>query len=299
MAIKKEVKLNYCTMQLSEKCKKREGMLPVGDFYSTISELYKSGRFGICKHCLKEYVTERNGDINLSRLKTIFRVYDVPFYKREWESALKDSKDTIGTYFKNIYLNHKDKSWIDGDFDERSIVKMNTLEVADDELYARWGTSWSVSDLETLEANYTNWLTHHDCDKLTTQKLVQLICMKEMEIRKARENGESHDKIMKMEKSLIDLMDTSKLTPKTMDENSGVNSTKAFGVWIKDIEQNRPCEYFKDKSIYKDYDNILDYWNRFILRPMKNLLCGTREFDREFQSIEFDDEEVEDGQEVK
>ena len=291
MATKKEVKLNYCTMQLSEKCKSKEGMLPVGDFYSTTSEFYKNGRFNICKHCLREYVYETNGDININKLKNIFRVFDIPFLAREWESALKDSKDTIGMYFKNIYLNYKDKGWIDGDFDERSIVKTNTLDIEDDELYARWGSSWSMSDLQALELNYTNWLTHHDCESLTTQKLVQLICMKEMEIRKARESNTSPDKIMKLEKSLIDLMDTSKLTPKTMDESSGSNASKTFGVWLKDIEQNKPAEYFQDKSIYKDYDNILEYWNRFILRPMKNLLCGTREFDREFQSIEFEDEE--------
>lgn len=289
MATKKEVKLNYCTMQLSEKCKSKEGMLPVGEFYSTTSEFYKNGKFNICKHCLKEYVTERNGDININRLKTIFRIYDIPFYEREWESALKDSKDTIGVYFKNIYLNYKNQSWIDGDFDEKSIVKTNTLDVDDDELYARWGSSWSMADLQALELNYTNWLTHHDCDDLTTQKLVQLICMKEMEIRKARENNTPVDKILKLEKSLIELMDTSKLTPKTMTDNNGSNASKTFGVWLKDIEQNKPAEYFQDKSIYKDYDNILEYWNRFILRPMKNLLCGTREFDREFQSIEFEE----------
>lgn len=291
MAIKREVKLNYCTMQLSKKCESKEGMLPVVDFYSTTSEFYKNGKFNICKHCLKEYVYEPNGDININKLKNIFRIYDIPFFEKEWESALKDSKDTIGMYFKNIYLNYKDKSWIDGDFDEKSIVKTNTLDVDDDELYARWGTSWSISDLQALELNYTEWLERYGCDDLTTQKLVQLICMKEMEIRKARESNTPIDKILKLEKSLIDLMDTSKLTPKTMDENGGSNASKTFGVWLKDIEQNKPAEYFQDKSIYKDYDNILEYWNRFILRPMKNLLCGTREFDREFQSIEFEDEE--------
>ena len=42
------------------------------------------------------------------------------------------------------------------------------------------------------------------------------------------------------------------------------------------------AEYFKDKSIYEDYDGILDYIKRFVFRPLKNLLTGTREFDKEF-----------------
>lgn len=287
MAVKKKVELHYCTMQLSNKCSSKEGMLPAKDFYKTRSVFYKNGVFGICKHCLQEYVYDFNGDIDVGRLKNIFRIYDIPFIKKEWESALNDKKDTIGVYFKNIYLNHKDKSWIDGDLQESSVVKTNTINVDDEELYARWGTSWSMADLQALELNYTEWLTHHDCDSLTTQKLVQLICMKEMEIKKARESKSPTDKL---EKSLIELMNTSNLTPKTMGTNGTSDSAKALGVWIKDIEQYRPCEYFQDKSIYKDYDNIGSYWDRFILRPMRNLLCGTRDFDKEFQPIEFEDE---------
>ena len=79
--IKEEPKLNYCTMQLSEKCKNTERMLPCTDFYSTISPFYSNGRLNICKHCLKEYVYTKGGNINTDRLKQVLRIYDIPFFE--------------------------------------------------------------------------------------------------------------------------------------------------------------------------------------------------------------------------
>ena len=65
------------------------------------------------------------------------------------------------------------------------------------------------------------------------------------------------------------------------------DSSKIFGVWLKDIEQYRPAEYFEDKKLYEDYDGIMEYFNKFVLRPMRNLLTGSRDFDKEF-SLEED-----------
>lgn len=286
--VKNKTELNYCTMQLATKCANKEGMLSMSEFYTATSPFYINGRYNICKNCLKEYVYEPNGDINVNKLKNIFRIYDIPFFEKEWESAINDKNETIGVYFKNLYLNHKNQSWIDGDIQENDHVKTNELGVMDEELIARWGEGWSISELQWLERDYTEWTNNHDCDKLSTKKLVQMICIKELEIRNARQSGKPTEKL---EKSLMEIMNNSNLTPRTQSAVSENSSTKTFGMWVQDIEKYRPAEYFEDKSIYKDYDNILDYWNRFILRPMKNLLCNTRDFDKEFQKIEFEDEE--------
>lgn len=286
--VKNKTELNYCTMQLATKCANKEGMLSMSEFYTATSPFYINGRYNICKNCLKEYVYEPNGDINVNKLKNIFRIYDIPFFEKEWESAINDKNETIGVYFKNLYLNHKNQSWIEGDIQENDHVKTNELGVMDEELIARWGEGWSISELQWLERDYTEWTNNHDCDKLSTKKLVQMICIKELEIRNARQSGKPTEKL---EKSLMEIMNNSNLTPRTQSAVSENSSTKTFGMWVQDIEKYRPAEYFEDKSIYKDYDNILDYWNRFILRPMKNLLCNTRDFDKEFQKIEFEDEE--------
>ena len=54
------------------------------------------------------------------------------------------------------------------------------------------------------------------------------------------------------------------------------------GVTAETIEKYTPAEYYKNKSLYKDHDNIGDYINRFLLRPLRNLMQGTKDRDVEF-----------------
>ena len=48
-------------------------------------------------------------------------------------------------------------------------------------------------------------------------------------------------------------------------------------------------KYFEDKKLYEDYDHIKEYIDRFLFRPLKNLITGSRDFDKEFQSLELND----------
>ena len=284
----KDKEIYYCTMQLSPKCKKASGLLDEKDFYSTANEeFFHNKKLPICKHCLKKFVYE-DKKINLDKFKNILQIYDIPFYEKEWNASLNGSKEVLGSYMRIVYLNYKDKHWKDGDIiDKKLIYNEEDEKLSDIDLINRWGFGFTEEELQWLENDYCQWTTHHDCEKLSIQRLVQMICIKELEIRKARQNGKSTDKL---EKSLRELMNDSNLTPKTMSAMNESESTKMYSQWIKDIEQYRPAEYFKDKSLYEDFDGIKEYFERFILRPMKNLLTGTREFDKEF-SVEEGEEE--------
>ncbi|MDK0621614.1 hypothetical protein P5E90_12300 [Clostridium perfringens] len=284
----KDKEIYYCTMQLSPKCKKASGLLDEKDFYSTANEeFFHNKKLPICKHCLKKFVYE-DKKINLDKFKNILQIYDIPFYEKEWNASLNGSKEVLGSYMRIVYLNYKDKHWKDGDIiDKKLIYDEEDEKLSDIDLINRWGFGFTEEELQWLENDYCQWTTHHDCEKLSIQRLVQMICIKELEIRKARQNGKSTDKL---EKSLRELMNDSNLTPKTMSAMNESESTKMYSQWIKDIEQYRPAEYFKDKSLYEDFDGIKEYFERFILRPMKNLLTGTREFDKEF-SVEEGEEE--------
>lgn len=284
----KDKEIYYCTMQLSPKCKKNNGLLDEKDFYSTANEeFFHNKKLPICKHCLKKFVYE-DKKINLDKFKNILQIYDIPFYEKEWNASLNGSKEVLGSYMRIVYLNYKDKHWKDGDIiDKKLIYDEEDEKLSDIDLINRWGFGFTEEELQWLENDYCQWTTHHDCEKLSIQRLVQMICIKELEIRKARQNGKSTDKL---EKSLRELMNDSNLTPKTMSAMNESESTKMYSQWIKDIEQYRPAEYFKNKSLYEDFDGIKEYFERFILRPMKNLLTGTREFDKEF-SVEEGEEE--------
>lgn len=286
MAKKKEV--YYCTMQLAPKCQKVQGLLESTDFYATVNnELFHNGKLPICKHCLKKYVYE-DKEINLDKFKNILQIYDIPFYEKEWNASLSENRETIGAYMKNAYLNYKDKRWKDGDILDKKLIydEDDIGKLSEKELLNKWGSGFSLEELQWLENNYYNWTTNTDCKKFNIQKLVKLICIKELDIRLARQNGKPTDKL---EKSLLELMNNSNLTPKTMSAMSETDSAKRYGMWVADIEQYRPAEYFKDKKLYDDFDGIKDYFDRFVLRPLKNLLTGTREFDHEFNVEEKDE----------
>lgn len=277
--ISKNEEIQYCTMQLSSRCKNKNGQMKPSDFYTANNTTYYSnGRFNICKYCLKDHVYI-NGEFNIENFKNILRVYDIPYYSKALESAIKDDKETIGVYMKNLYLNYKGLTWLDGEGDSIEGSEGLDAYTTDKDLIKRWGYGFSQKELYWLEENYHEWTTHHDCQKLSIQRLVQMICIKELEIRNARQSGKPTDKL---EKSLRELMNDTNLTPKTMSAVNETDSSKIYGVWVMDIEREEPAEYFADKTIYHDYDGIKDYFNRFILRPMKNLLTGSREFDKEF-----------------
>lgn len=56
----------------------------------------------------------------------------------------------------------------------------------------------------------------------------------------------------------------------------------SIGSLIKEVEQFCPAEIYKKKSIFEDIDGIGEYIERFMYRPLRNFLTGSREQDKEF-----------------
>lgn len=64
------------------------------------------------------------------------------------------------------------------------------------------------------------------------------------------------------------------------DNTDTANDT--FGKWIMDIEKHSPAEYYQDKNKYHDFFGIGEYIDRFMFRPLKNLVFGTKDKDPEY-----------------
>ena len=62
------------------------------------------------------------------------------------------------------------------------------------------------------------------------------------------------------------------------------------GTLIENIEEYTHAEYYKDKQLFADFDGVGEYCKRFIFRPLKNLLAGTKEMDAEY-SVSGDEDE--------
>ena len=289
-----------CILQCTGNCKRTKGLRAVKYFSDIEHHLF--GYIPVCKECMNKFVLDKNGDVVLEKVDLLLRIIDMCFWEDIYEKALKtyyeasEEKDNgfMGLYIRYLYMSSKEHElfgYINGQYPIiEAMFEDDTLDEEEtqalEEIKDFWGAGFTVDEYRVLEKKYAEWLNSTDADKLSTRKMIKLICMKELEIERIRAKGGTTGKA---EKELMDLMNTANLTPKTMSALNESESTKVFGVWLRDIEKYRPAEYFQDKSIYKDYDNIQGYFERFILRPMKNLLCGTREFDKEFQEIEFED----------
>jgi transcription elongation factor Elf1 len=68
---------------------------------------------------------------------------------------------------------------------------------------------------------------------------------------------------------------------KTIEEKDNSNN-ECVGVTLATISQFTPEEFYKDKKLFEDNDNIDDYYDRHIRRPMQNL-----KFDQDVRDIEY------------
>lgn len=265
-------------------------------FYKSYAFTYKGiGKLTICKDCIVEiynkYLEKYKDDIKLAIYYTCMEI-NAPYSRASYLAVLKEITDNpkknnvIGIYmtkvnsigrFNGAGSDFMTGEKLDEDEQKESIPKEET--VINNELIRKWGKGYSEEDLQFLEYDYAEWAKTSDCDKIQVSKLVRMICKKELDIEKAREDGDNTEKL---EQGLLKIMDATSLTPKTTSALNESDSAKVYGIWLKDIETYRPAEYFQDKSIYKDFDSLLDYLNRFVFRPLKNLLTGSREFDKEF-----------------
>ena len=96
------------------------------------------------------------------------------------------------------------------------------------------------------------------------------------------------DDTSKEVKSIQSLITTGKFVArKTESSNTSVDLA---GLWAKDIEDYNPAEWINDKKKFKDIDGIDDYIKNFIVRPIKNFITGSRDFDPEMDLLSKDDE---------
>ena len=74
------------------------------------------------------------------------------------------------------------------------------------------------------------------------------------------------------------------ISPNMANAVSEGKSMDAFGVWVKDIENLSPAEWYKDKQLFKDVDNLQEYGEIFITRPLRNFITGSRDFTLELEN---------------
>lgn len=157
--------------------------------------------------------------------------------------------------------------------EEKNIV-VEDENIPEDYVF-EWGGGFTLNEYEWLNKELSVWYSSHDNDTEAQKTLLHMIVVKKLIIRKKLSGNED---ISKEEKSLQEMMLNAKKIEKEKDQNDNVFQD-AFGVWLSHIEDNEPAEWIEDKKKYKDIDGIDAYIKKYVVRPLKNFVTGSRDFD--------------------
>lgn len=280
-------------------------------FYKSNSKLYNSGRLPICKDCLlklyNSYVEKYNDP--QKAMHRICMAFDLYYSDEIFDASYDDSSATVGLYIKNLNMNqYKGRTYentIDenvGLIDTKSKSKKKAVEVnvssdeeteeIDPEDIEKWGARLDKIDYDILNSHYKLLKNANpNCDS-NQEIFINDLCYTKMQQMKAVREGRVDD-YNKLTDSYRKSFQQAGL--KTVRDAS-INEDFSFGVNAEIIEKYTPAEYYKNKELYRDFDNIGNYIERFMLRPLRNLMHGTKDRDYEYyvkdeESVDAYDEE--------
>ncbi len=292
-------------------CRKCQKVKKISDFYKA-TDLYldSNGHMSVCKDCVNEmYVSildSEHGSISKTILR-MCRMLNVKYDENAIASALEHTKireadetKLFGFYRlklltnnrtdvsdTSIDLTYKDNPIVNGGFD-----KPVEYEVSQD-VIDFWGEGLDTSEYAWLERTLDDWKKTHKCDTKAEEVLFREIVFKQFEIEKARKANSATGGLIK---ELQDIMKTASVDPAKSNIAGAGKSQDTFSSFIKMIEENEPAEVFgEEREAFKDFQGIEKYFEKYVVRSIKNFITGSRDFniDSEEEEIEGEIEEFE------
>jgi hypothetical protein len=287
------------------------GISKIGDdFYkSTEPDLDSNGRMSICKLCVKGIVDTfiaSEGSVEHGFLKTCKKLnilYDSVSVEKtiaKTEEMKNDNKLTemiFGIYLRQLFAVYPSNSDLQFKESEEPIVVTSVDEKTEEidpimvKLEDEWGKGLESDDYVFLENELARWESTHRSDTMAEKTLLRHIAYKQFEIRRARQqNPNDTDLSTSLIKQLQDLLKTASIDPGKANASGQGKGMESFSAFIKMIETTEPAEYYSDKDLFKDVDNIGFYFEKYVTRPLKNFVMGSRDFNVETEQ-EGDDED--------
>jgi hypothetical protein len=286
-------------------CRKCTLQKPPSEFYDSPDKLLDTnGKLSVCKSCVNDifngFMISTNSSLSESINKTckILNIY----YSSKSVESLKAHIETLGdkALEKNLFGMYKihlarflslnqginGTYEFDGSYvrpsDEDALVNENSEYKK--ELYNFWGTGLEWEDYQFLENELAQWKTTHKHDTRSELIFLREIAFILLDIKKARESGQSTSTLMKQFQETVK---TAGLDPANASAITGAQET--FGNWIKEIETKTPAEWYENDKLFKDVDNLSKYWENYVTRPLKNFITGSRDFNISEASEEGED----------
>ena len=290
--------------------------LALTKFYKSNSVFYADGHLPICKECFSSkfghFAAEYHS--NKMAMQRMCMTFDIYFNEAAFDSCDTDDSTVLGNYFRKLNLSqHKGKTFEDSikegfdlsgdrkpvketqevvnvDNDDEENENADMIDPADIE---KWGAGLEPTDYTILNSHYRLLSSSNpQCDGNAEIFIIDLCYTKMQQMKAVRESRV--DDYKKLTESYIKSFTQAGL--KTVKDTNAMEDF-TIGVNAETIEKYTPAEYYKNRSLYKDHDNIGDYIDRFLLRPLRNLMRGTKDRDAEFfvkdeeENYDFTDDE--------
>ena len=275
------------------------------NFQKTNSPLFQSneGFLPWCKSCTDSYVNILVGFQSQNEEQAIEHfcqqvdwVYDIEPLKCAREISSDRSRIShyaakknlnVGnrkTYFDTLKYNYEQK--LGEVVTSREQVKSDSYNVSASAV-DRWGIGFTEIDYKNLDEHYRMLKKNNPNADNNQEIFIKDLCNINMLKIHALQRGDSKEYATLVEQYAKTFKQAGLRTIEEKDNSID----ECLGVTLATIAQYTPEEYYKDKSLYKDFDGIGDYFERFVKRPLRNLMMGTNERDREYY---VHDEESED-----
>jgi len=245
------------------------------------------------KCCAKQYndYYKKNIDHNYC-VFLMCRLFNYAYKKCVSEGATKEyvekkhGENPFVNYLGKIQAFGKQKKLILNCFEDGETDYNSNLDIKEDEnifrvtgeIEYKWGTHFNLEEYEFLNTRYLEYCQHINIDIRTMESLVEEICHTELRIRKARADNSDIVNMQGLTKCLQDLLKTAGLDSKSKREMDSLDAIDTYGMRIKQIEEEEPAIVKELVPLYTDSDNIVKLLKKHVLRSLKNLLLGSRDF---------------------
>lgn len=142
----------------------------------------------------------------------------------------------------------------------------------------RWGVGFTEMDYKNLDEHYRMLKRNNPNADNNQEIFIKDLCNINMLKIHALQNGDSKEYAALVEQYSKTFKQAGL---KTIEEKDNSNN-ETVGVTLATISQFTPEEYYKDKALYDDWDEIGDYFERHVCRPMENIMTGSDVRDKEF-----------------
>lgn len=282
-------------------CARHGRMLNINDFYKSRNPNHENKVFPYCKECMRDIskkLIKKYGSIEAGIYFTCAEV-GIPFTKKAYEvfEQKLNNKQNINNYF-GLYLQSlypyatdaEKEKWTDfgaSDVDLKDIKAIvpssKNIDLERKELELVWGKKFDSEQLAYLEYrfnSYTEGKELKEYEEMTYRNL----CKAELDIYLDIDIDNAIKRQIQCAKILhLDSFEVEK-------ERTQIERIIESDIFM--MEKEEPAEYYKDKELYQDFRGIGRGWLLEILRPLKNLIVGSKEYPVDNGDLENFDKKV-------